>query len=91
MVVIAAVLLGLFVVTAFISGRNTGETTAVIPEPLGACVQLTEGSNGFLVDCALTNDGEVVALVDKALDCPTDTRYVQVGTEFVCIPVPPGG
>lgn len=92
LVTIIAVVLGLFVVTALISGRGNGETTAVIPEPLGACVVLDEdSSDGYLVDCSQPNDGEVVALVEQPLDCPGDTRFVQVGTEFVCIPVPLGG
>ncbi|MCP4434283.1 MAG: J domain-containing protein [Actinomycetia bacterium] len=84
------VLVGLFVATAFISGGG-GDTTDVIPEPLGACVVLEEQSSGYLVDCALPNDGEVVARVEAALDCPLTTRYVQVGTEFFCIPIPLGG
>jgi hypothetical protein len=90
-VAIVAVVVGLFVVTAFIGG-NRGETTAVIPEPLGACVVLEgDSSDGYLIDCSQPNDGEVVALVEQPLDCPAETRYVQVGTEFVCIPTPLGG
>ena len=84
------VVVGLFVATAYFSGGNDN-TTDVIPDPMGACVVLEEQSSGYLVDCALPNDGEVVAQVEAALDCPLDTRYVQVGTEFFCIPIPLGG
>lgn len=84
-IAMVAVVLGLFVVTAYIGGND--DTTAVQPPPGDACVVLVERSSGFLVDCGAPNDGEVVAQVDAALDCPEGSRYVSVGTEYFCIPL----
>ena len=84
LLVALVVVLGLFVVTAYVGGGDDGGTVST--PPLDACVALVDGGEGYLVSCESPNDGEVVAQVDKALDCPEETRYVQVGTEFFCIP-----
>jgi hypothetical protein len=84
-VVIVAAVLGLFIVTAYVGGG--GETRQVQPPPLEACARVIEGSTAILVPCSLPNDGEIVARVDAALDCPPEApRYVTVGTDFYCIP-----
>ncbi len=85
------VLLGLFVVTAYISGSSN--TQVVQPPPLDACVVLIEQSQsqGFLVDCEVPNDGEVVAQVKAPLDCPDGSRFVQIGTDYFCIPLAADG
>lgn len=84
-VLIVAVVLGLFVVTAYVGGG--GETREVQTPPMDSCARVIDGSRAVLVPCAMTNDGEVVAKVATALDCPTEApRYVKVGTDFYCIP-----
>ena len=72
-------------VTAYISAGDS--TDVVLPPPLEACVMLVEQSEGFLVNCSGANDGEVVAQVEAPLLCPDETRYVQVGSDFYCIPL----
>lgn len=81
---IAGVVLGLVVVTAYAGGR--GETRSVQPPPLEACARVLQGSRAVLVPCDVPNDGRVVAQVDAALDCPDEApRYVTVETDFFCI------
>ncbi len=83
-IVIAAVVLGLFVVTAYAGGR--GESQPVAPPPLEGCARVYEGSEAIIVPCNTPNDGEIVAEVEAALDCPDSApRYVSVGTSFFCI------
>lgn len=84
-VVIVALVLGLFIVTAYVGGG--GETRQVQPPPLDACARVIDGSTAVLVPCSMPNDGAIVAQVDAALDCPSEaSRYVTVGTDFYCIP-----
>lgn len=84
-VLIVAVVLGLFIVTAYVGGG--GEAREVQPPPLDACARVIDGSKAILVPCSMPNDGEVVAQVDAALNCPPEApRYVTVGTDFYCIP-----
>lgn len=85
-VAVVVVVLGLFVITAYVGGR--GERTSVVqPPPLEACARVITGSQAILVPCSSPNDGKVVAEVEAALDCPEEApRYVTVGTQFFCIP-----
>jgi hypothetical protein len=86
-----AIVIGLFVVTAYVGGD--GDTSTVSTPPLEACVALIENADnaeGYLVDCGSPNDGEVVAQVRNVRDCPEATRYVRVGTDFYCIPTSDG-
>lgn len=86
-VVIVVIVLGLFVVTAYVGGD--GETREVQPPPLEACARVVDGSRAIVVPCEAPNDGRIVAQVAAALDCPPEApRYVTVGTEFFCIPKP---
>ncbi|MCO5318469.1 MAG: J domain-containing protein [Microthrixaceae bacterium] len=85
-VAIVVVIVGLFVVTAYVGGGGGGEPVTQLP-PGEVCARVIEGSAAILVPCSSPNDGEVLAKVDAALDCPdTAPRYVTVGTEFFCIP-----
>lgn len=84
-VAVVVVVLALLIVTAYAGGG--GGTRSVQPPPIDACARVIDGSRAVLVDCAMPNDGEVVAEVDAALDCPAEApRYVTVGTDFYCIP-----
>lgn len=83
--VLVVVVLGLFIVTAYVGGR--GETREVRTPPPEVCARVIDGSEAVLIPCSMPNDGEVMAQVDAALDCPPEApRYVTVGTEFYCIP-----
>ncbi|MFV0317106.1 MAG: J domain-containing protein [Microthrixaceae bacterium] len=83
-IVIIAVVLGLFIVTAYAGGR--GETKPVQPPPLEGCARVYDGSNAIIVPCDVPNDGRIVAQVRAALDCPDRApRYVSVDTRFFCI------
>lgn len=83
--VIVTVVLGLFIITAYVGGAK--ETREVHSPPIDACARVVDGSKAVLVPCSMPNDGEVVAQVDAALDCPPEApRYVTVGTDFYCIP-----
>ncbi len=83
MIVMAVVLMLLFVLSAYAGGRSEGDGR-VTGE---GCILLTDGSDGIRVDCSLPNDGEIVQEVEAPLDCSDGNRYVQVGSEFFCIPI----
>jgi hypothetical protein len=85
--IVALLLVGavLFLVTAYAGSGDEPVDGADLPAD--TCVLLVERSKGVLVDCSLPNDGEVVAGVAAPLECPEATRYVLVGSRFVCIPV----
>ena len=80
-IAVALILLSVFVV----SGSGDDQIREVSGN--APCVLLVEGSNGRYIDCSLPNDGQVVAEVEAALDCPTGTRYALVDTQFVCLPL----
>ena len=83
-VAVVVVVIALFIVTAYVGGGDG--TREVQTPPLDACARVIDGSKAVLVSCSMPNDGEVIAQVDAALDCPAESRYVTVGTEFYCIP-----
>ncbi len=84
-IVIVAVVVGLFVVTAYVGGGG-GDAPEAQPPPLDACARVYDGSDGILIPCSMPNDGKIEAQVGAPLDCPEEaSRYVSVGSDFYCI------
>ncbi len=91
-----AVGLFLFVATAYAGGNAIsdveGDTDAAVTTskvPAVLCVRRIEGRTAVLVDCASTNDGRLVTLVEQALDCPARTSYVVLDGRFACVTTDP--
>lgn len=91
-IVMVAVGLFLFVVTAYAGGNAVGDiegaaevATTTRAVPTRPCVRRVEGRTAVLVDCAVANDGRLVTLVDQALDCPARTSYVVLDGRFACV------
>lgn len=90
LVAVMVVALALLVLSAYAgSGAGTQSEVREVSDS-APCVLLLQGSEGRYIDCALPNDGQVLAEVEAALDCPEDTRYAIVETDFVCIPLRQG-
>lgn len=92
--VVIALMVGLaiFVVTAYagansISGDGDAPSTTVRSR---MCARKVEGRTAVPVDCAAPNDGRVVTIVEKALDCPDQTSYVVIDSRLVCVTNDPG-
>jgi len=84
LVALVVVVTLLFVVTAYAGGNGSPQ---VQPVNVDVCVRYLQGSQAQIVDCSMPNDGRVVARVQAPLTCPDDTRYAQVETQFVCVPL----
>ena len=92
--VVAALVLavGIFVFTAYAStggdgggggGGGGSPTTSELTSPY--CVRVVEGRNAVPVDCRGPNNGRLVTQVDQPLDCPENTKYVVIATQFHCV------
>lgn len=79
------VALVLFVFTAYAGSGGDRSDRSVTTIASNLCVQVLDGQRAVPSSCSVRNDGEIVATVERALDCPAGTRYVVMGSELVCV------
>ena len=89
-VLIVLVGLVLFVVTAYAgSGSRTSDEISSTTTSPPDCARLVEGRSAVAVPCTEPNDGRILTQVSAALDCPKQTRYVLLGSDFFCVSTDP--